>query len=365
MPPWRNATVGGGGTVAVTIVALVAGSNGNPDSGTPLTLRHRDRGHQPGRRRDRPDYRRRRPGTRRPDADPDVAELRRTAARRQPGRLCDLGHAGARRHPRLVQSERIGCRHGRGVLHDGHGARPCHGGFPQGTNGVAALETRDTAATGDQLAVANYLYPLRPVTPIVYARRAAGRGAGVHARRSVRHLDGATGAGLGRADRPCSCKRTRRSRRRRSSKATAPRRSAPLADCHLSRSPRRRRGRSRRRPVIFSPSERSPIPDGDPSGFQRRRHPAGDDAAAAARPCLAPRSRLDAVGVVPGAGANLRSQHGVGGTGSGRRQSGDDRQSVGRVGKVARLARRLHGERTPRSSSGRRRCGRSGPREVR
>ena len=43
-----------------------------------------------------------------------------------------------------------------------------HNGFPQGTNGVAALETRDTAATGDQLAVANHLYPLEPVTAIVY-----------------------------------------------------------------------------------------------------------------------------------------------------------------------------------------------------
>jgi uncharacterized phage protein gp47/JayE len=42
------------------------------------------------------------------------------------------------------------------------------GGFPQGTDGVAAAETRDTAATGDQLAVANHLYPLRPVTALVY-----------------------------------------------------------------------------------------------------------------------------------------------------------------------------------------------------
>ena len=44
-----------------------------------------------------------------------------------------------------------------------------HGGFPQGTNGVAGAETRDTAATGDQLAVANYIYPLRPATALVYA----------------------------------------------------------------------------------------------------------------------------------------------------------------------------------------------------
>jgi uncharacterized phage protein gp47/JayE len=44
-----------------------------------------------------------------------------------------------------------------------------HNGFPQGSNGVATLETRDTAATGDQLAVANHLYPLEPVTALVYA----------------------------------------------------------------------------------------------------------------------------------------------------------------------------------------------------
>lgn len=45
-----------------------------------------------------------------------------------------------------------------------------HGGFPQGTDGVATGETRDTVATGDQLAVANALYPQRPVTALVYAK---------------------------------------------------------------------------------------------------------------------------------------------------------------------------------------------------
>ena len=44
-----------------------------------------------------------------------------------------------------------------------------HGGFPQGTNGVATLETRAAPATGDQLAVANYIFPLRPVTALVYS----------------------------------------------------------------------------------------------------------------------------------------------------------------------------------------------------
>lgn len=42
-------------------------------------------------------------------------------------------------------------------------------GFPQGTNGVASAETRDVVATGDQLAVANALYPLRPATALVYS----------------------------------------------------------------------------------------------------------------------------------------------------------------------------------------------------
>lgn len=47
-------------------------------------------------------------------------------------------------------------------------AQAVNGGFPQGTNGVAALENRDNAATGDQLALANAIYPLQPVTALVY-----------------------------------------------------------------------------------------------------------------------------------------------------------------------------------------------------
>jgi uncharacterized phage protein gp47/JayE len=44
-----------------------------------------------------------------------------------------------------------------------------HGGFPQGTNGVSASETRDAPASGDQLLVADALYPVQPVTALVYA----------------------------------------------------------------------------------------------------------------------------------------------------------------------------------------------------
>jgi uncharacterized phage protein gp47/JayE len=49
-------------------------------------------------------------------------------------------------------------------------AEVAFGGFPQGTDGVAGLETRDVSATGDQLAVADWIYPLRPVTALVYAQ---------------------------------------------------------------------------------------------------------------------------------------------------------------------------------------------------
>jgi uncharacterized phage protein gp47/JayE len=41
------------------------------------------------------------------------------------------------------------------------------GGFPQGTDGAAAAEPRSAPATGDQLAVANHIYPLQPVTALV------------------------------------------------------------------------------------------------------------------------------------------------------------------------------------------------------
>ncbi len=47
-------------------------------------------------------------------------------------------------------------------------AEAAHGGFPQGTNGVAAAETRDVPATGDQLTVANAILPKQPVTALVY-----------------------------------------------------------------------------------------------------------------------------------------------------------------------------------------------------
>ncbi len=48
-------------------------------------------------------------------------------------------------------------------------AEAAHGGFPQGTDGCATAETRDTAATGDQLALANAIFAKQPATALVYA----------------------------------------------------------------------------------------------------------------------------------------------------------------------------------------------------
>ena len=47
-------------------------------------------------------------------------------------------------------------------------AEAAFGGFPQGMNGVAAGEPRDVAATGDQLALANYVFSKCNVNALVY-----------------------------------------------------------------------------------------------------------------------------------------------------------------------------------------------------
>jgi uncharacterized phage protein gp47/JayE len=47
--------------------------------------------------------------------------------------------------------------------------RAASGGFPQGTDGVAAAEPRGVAASGDQLLVANALYDVQAAVGLVYA----------------------------------------------------------------------------------------------------------------------------------------------------------------------------------------------------
>jgi uncharacterized phage protein gp47/JayE len=47
--------------------------------------------------------------------------------------------------------------------------RADHAGFPQGTDGSATDEPRAAPATGDQLLVADHIYPVQPVTALVYS----------------------------------------------------------------------------------------------------------------------------------------------------------------------------------------------------
>lgn len=48
-------------------------------------------------------------------------------------------------------------------------SQAAHGGFPQGTDGTATDETRAASATGDQLAVADHIFPLQPATALIYS----------------------------------------------------------------------------------------------------------------------------------------------------------------------------------------------------
>jgi uncharacterized phage protein gp47/JayE len=51
-------------------------------------------------------------------------------------------------------------------------ARASDGGFPQGDDGCATEETRGPTATGDQLLVADHIWPVRPVTALVHVEAA-------------------------------------------------------------------------------------------------------------------------------------------------------------------------------------------------
>jgi uncharacterized phage protein gp47/JayE len=162
-----NATVASG-TVTATVRAVIAGSAGNQDSGGPLTLSPvvagiTALGSATG------------PLTGGTDLETDTAMRTRMlesyAAPPHGGNQSDyvtwafevVGVTRAWANPN-------GAGLGTVVVYFMMDlAEAAHGGFPQGSNGVAAAETRATAATGDQLAVANFIYPLRPVTALVYA----------------------------------------------------------------------------------------------------------------------------------------------------------------------------------------------------
>jgi len=165
-----DATVGGGGTVSVTVVANEPGANGNTDSGTPLTLSTVVTGVNPNGAATTPI-------TGGADLEQDgpmrTRMLESYAAPPHGGNQGDYVTWALE----VTGVTRAWCAPGGVASAIGtvtvyfmmDAAEIAFGGFPQGSNGAAAMETRATPATGDQLAVADYIYPLRSVTPIVYA----------------------------------------------------------------------------------------------------------------------------------------------------------------------------------------------------
>jgi uncharacterized phage protein gp47/JayE len=163
-----DATVDDGSSVTVMVTAQLAGANGNADGGTPLTLATviagiSSNGAATG------------PITGGADLEQDgplqTRMLQSYGAPPHGGNQSDYV-TWALQVPGVTRAwvSQVPLVPGAvTVFFMMDAAEAAFGGFPQGTNGVASLETRDGAATGDQLAVANYLYPLRPVTPIVYA----------------------------------------------------------------------------------------------------------------------------------------------------------------------------------------------------
>jgi uncharacterized phage protein gp47/JayE len=157
-----------GTAVAVTVVAVVAGSAGNTDSGSPLTLSTTiagitSLGAATG------------PITGGTDLELDAAlrgrMLESYAAPPHGGNAADY-ITWALEVPGVTRAWAAPSGMGAGsviVYFMMDQADAAFGGFPQGSNGGAALEARTLPATGDQLAVANFIYPLRPVTSIVYA----------------------------------------------------------------------------------------------------------------------------------------------------------------------------------------------------
>jgi len=160
--------VAGDGTCTVPIVALVPGAAGNADAGTTLLLVNPIVGINSE-------------GTastdivggadQEPEDDYNLRVLQQFANPPQGGDLADYiewaeAVAGVTRAWVTPNGNGPGTVVVWTMLDD---AESAHGGFPQGTGGIATNDPRDTAATGDQLTVANAIYPKQPVTALVYS----------------------------------------------------------------------------------------------------------------------------------------------------------------------------------------------------
>jgi uncharacterized phage protein gp47/JayE len=164
-----DATVGGGGTVTAPIIALSAGRSGNAVPGTPINLAAviagmNTAGSVAGAVTGGADL----------ETD-DSLRARMLAIYQYPpqgGSKSDYvewcmavpGVTRAWCAPMLAGAGTVT------VFTMWDAVEAAHSGFPQGANGGATGESRNTDATGDQLAVANYIYPLQPVTALVDSR---------------------------------------------------------------------------------------------------------------------------------------------------------------------------------------------------
>jgi uncharacterized phage protein gp47/JayE len=162
-----DATVDGTGTVLVPILAAVTGAATDCDDGTPISLDPPIPGINSG------------GVTVGPTTGGSDQETQADLRTRMLFKYADPPQGGAASDYVSWALEVPGCTRA-WIAPQGHGpgsvvvypmfdiVNIADGGFPMGTDGVATLETRDTVATGDQLAVADYIFPLRPVTALVW-----------------------------------------------------------------------------------------------------------------------------------------------------------------------------------------------------
>lgn len=162
-----EAAVGGGATVSASIVAALAGSIGNADAASPLTLALAVAGITSAGAAG---------GAITGGTDLETNDALRArmlesyAAPPAGGKESDyvtwaLAVPGVTR----AWCNRNGMGAGTAVVYVMLDvAEASNGGFPVGSAGVATAEVRATAATGDQLTVANALWPKQPVTALVY-----------------------------------------------------------------------------------------------------------------------------------------------------------------------------------------------------
>jgi uncharacterized phage protein gp47/JayE len=164
----NDGTISGGGTASVNVIATDAGSNGNTDNGTPINLGVTI------------------PGINSAGSITATITLGTDLESNDSLRSRMLESYGAPPAGGDAQDyvtwslqvpavTRAWCNpNGMGpgtvvVYFMEDVARSAFNGFPQGTDGGATAETRTSPAVGDQLVVANHIYPLQPVTALVYA----------------------------------------------------------------------------------------------------------------------------------------------------------------------------------------------------